>query len=157
MSLWVGEELIYPPVLAASPPHDDLAEPALSGYVEARAVASASPRAAAALLRLCLQQLVEILGADSDDLNTGIGELVARGLHVRIQQAMDAVRVIGNESVHPGTIDVNDDPAMALALFELVNLVVDSMVTQPKMVEELYGRLPETKREAIERRDSSGP
>jgi hypothetical protein len=43
---------------------------------------------------------------------------------------------------------------MAIALFDLVNLTVETMVTQPRMTEELYGRLPSTKREAIERRDA---
>jgi hypothetical protein len=154
VALWLGNEMIFPQVLVAPPPHDDLAEPARSTYVEARGVAAASPRAAAALLRLCLQQLVALLGAASRDLNQAVGELVALGLPPRVQQAMDTLRLIGNEAVHPGTIDVNDDPEMAFALFDLVNLVVESMVTQPKLVTDLYNRLPATKREAIERRDS---
>lgn len=153
MALWIGDGLVYPQTLIAPPPHDDLAEPALSSYGEARCIAFASPRAAAALLRLCLQQLVSLLGAKSDDLNTAVGELVTMGLPNRVQAAMDTVRLIGNEAVHPGTIDVNDDPAIALNLFELVNIVVESMVTQPNMVDDLYSRLPPTKLEAIERRD----
>jgi hypothetical protein len=94
-----------------------------------------------------------MLGAKSDNLNEAVGELVGMGLPPRIQQAMDAVRVIGNEAVHPGTIDLNDDSDLALALFDLVNLTVDTMITQPKMVAELYGRLPQSKRDAIDKRD----
>jgi hypothetical protein len=153
--LWVNERLVYPPILSAPLPHEDLAQPAASTYMEARGVAPVSPRAAAALLRLCLQQLVAILGAKSDNLNTAVGQLVTTGLPPKIQQAMDAVRVIGNESVHPGTIDVNDNPTVATSLFDLVNLTVDAMVTQPKLVEEMYNRLPASKREAIEGRDST--
>ena len=69
---------------------------------------------------------------------------------------MDAVRLIGNEAVHPGTIDLNDDSSLALALFDLVNLTVDAMITQPRMVGDLYSRLPQSKRDAIDKRDG-GP
>jgi hypothetical protein len=155
MSLWADDRMIFPRALVAPGPHDDLAEPALSTYREAREVVSASPRAAAALLRLCVQQLVPLLGGKSNDLNAAVGELVAVGLPVLVQQSMDSVRLIGNEAVHPGTIDLNDDPQMAMALFDLVNLVVQTMVTQPRMVKDLYGRLPPTKLEAIERRDKT--
>ena len=37
--------------------------------------------------------------------------------------------LIGNEAVHPGTIDLKDDPGTTLSLFELVNIVVEAMVT----------------------------
>jgi hypothetical protein len=139
----------------APPPHDDLQEPALGTYKEARSIADDSPRAGAALLRLCLQQLVVTLGANANNLNAAVGELVSLGMPVQIQQAMDTVRLIGNEAVHPGTIDVNDDPEMVRSLFELVNVVVESMITQPRKVSELYSRLPDTKLSAIERRDQA--
>jgi Domain of unknown function (DUF4145) len=156
VGLWIENQLVWPQILAAPPPHDDLPEPALGTYIEARSVAPNSPRAAAALLRLSLQQLVSHLGATSDNLNTAVGELVGYGLPGRVQQAMDSVRLIGNEAVHPGTIDINDNPEIALVLFDLVNLVAELMVTQPKKVEALYSQLPEEKLDAIERRDEAG-
>ena len=64
------------------------------------------------------------------------------GLPPRIQQAMDSVRVVGNEAIHPGEIQVSEQPQMVLAMFNLVSLVVDSMITQPKAVETIYGSLP---------------
>lgn len=153
-ALWIAEQMIHPRSLRAPPPHDDLPDPALSTYVEARSIASGSARAAAALLRLCLQQLVTSLGATSSNLNQAVGKLVAVGLPPRVQQAMDTLRVIGNEAVHPGTIDVNDEPAVAMALFDLVNLVVEQMITRPRAVDELYDRLPASKRAEIDRRDA---
>lgn len=143
----------YPTILVAPLPYQDLGEPALSSYVEARNISAQSPRGAAALLRLALQLLIVQLGGNGNDLNSAVGALVAKGLPVRIQQAMDTVRLIGNEAVHPGTLDVNDDPAMALTLFELVNLVVETMVTQPRLIDEMYSRLPSSKLEAIDKRD----
>ena len=106
------------------------------------------------MVRLALQQLLPELGATSDNLNTAVGQLVEKGLPRKIQQAMDAVRVIGNNAVHPGQIDFQDTPEVALALFDLVNLVVESMITQPRAVEELYGRLPQGALDQIEKRDA---
>ena len=71
----------------------------------------------------------------------------------KIQKSLDIVRVIGNNAVHPGQIDLKDDKKTVLALFELLNLIVDSMLTQPKKVNDMYKKLPETSKEAIDRRD----
>src|SRR5229473_2853992 len=54
----------------------------------------------------------------------------------------DIIRVIGNNAVHPGTIDLRDDQATALALFDLLNLIVDEMITRPREIDEIYKRLP---------------
>lgn len=154
-AVWVGESLIYPSALLAPPAHDDLAEPARTTYNEARAALPASARASAALLRLCLEQVVEALGATTGNLNDRIGELVAVGLPPPIQQAMDSLRLIGNDAIHAGQIDASDDPATALRLFGLVNLVVETMVTQPRLIAELYNGLPSTKLDQITQRDST--
>lgn len=153
MMIWHGGTIIYPATLLAPLAHDDLPEPALATYVEARSIFSPSPRASAALLRLCLEQLISTLDTGGRDLNDSVKRLVANGLPVRVQQAMDSVRLIGNEAVHPGVIQLNDDPATALSMFDLVNLIVDFMITRPRMVEDVYARLPEDKRAAVERRD----
>jgi hypothetical protein len=64
------------------------------------------------------------------------------------------VRVIGNNAVHPGQIDLQDDPAIANALFGLVNLIAQQMITDRKEAEALYNDLlPAAQREAIEKRD----
>lgn len=126
---------------------------ARSGIDSERKMARVSKRPAAALLRLALQHLIVQIGGADNDLNAAVGDLVANGLPIRVEQAMDTVRLIGNEAVHPGTLDVNDDPAMALTLFELVNLVVETMVTQPRLIDEMFNRLPSSKLEAIDKRD----
>jgi hypothetical protein len=123
-------------------------------YEEARAILSASTRGACALLRLVVQKLCINLGEPGKDLNTDIGRLVKRGLLPHVQQALDAVRFIGNEAVHPGTIDLKDDPATATALFGAINLIVEQLITAPKNAAALYAALPETKVAAIEKRDS---
>jgi len=153
-SLWHGDAMVYPPILIAPIPHPDLPSAPMATYEEARRVVGVSARAGAALVRLALQELLPEIGATSANLNAAVAELVKVGLAPRIQQAMDAVRVIGNNAVHPGQIDFQDTPEVALALFDLVNLIVESMITQPRAVEDLYGRLPPGTLDAIEKRDS---
>jgi hypothetical protein len=41
------------------------------------------------------------------------------------RMTLDSVRVIGNETVHPGTMDMRDDHDTAIKLFGLANLIVD--------------------------------
>ncbi len=77
-----------------------------------------------------------------------------KGLSVEVQQALDVVRVIGNHAVHPGEMDLRDDAETAMALFGLVNLIADRMISEPKRIRALYDSLPERSKEQIIRRDA---
>jgi predicted naringenin-chalcone synthase len=125
-------------------------------YEEARTILDLSPRGACALLRLALQELSKELGQDGNNLNGDIAALVAQGLSVEVQQALDALRVVGNNAVHPGEFDVTDDTETALALCECLNVIVEQRIAQPRRIEQLYDRLPRGAREAIEKRDAPG-
>jgi hypothetical protein len=70
-----------------------------------RAVLNLSPRSGCALLRLATEKLVEQLQPEGRDLNERIGRLVEDGLPVQVQRVLDALRVIGNEAIHPGELD----------------------------------------------------
>ena len=152
-SIWVGNKLIYPASTQAPPPNTDLPEDILIDYEEASRIVGDSPRGAAALLRLCIQKLCKHLGESGKNINNDIAALVKKGLNPTIQKSLDLVRVIGNEAVHPGTIDLNDEPETAIALFNLANIITEAMISQPKMIESLYGSLPAEKRRQIEKRD----
>lgn len=142
-SLWVGEKMVYPSLSTAPLPNLDL-DPEIKGdFLEAREILSKSPRGAAALLRLCLQKLMKQLGKKGENLNDDIKSLVKEGLSVKVAQALEVVRVIGNNAVHPGQVDIKDDHDTALRLFELVNLIAESMISEPKRVDELYKKLPQ--------------
>jgi hypothetical protein len=135
-------------------PNVDLPQDIRQDYLEAREIASLSPRGAAALLRLCIQKLCIHMGEPGKDLNKDIGALVKKGLNPAIQKSLDIVRVIGNESVHPGALDLRDDAQTINRLFILINIIADALITQPKMIEETYGIIPEGKRNGIEQRDA---
>lgn len=152
-TIWVADNLVYPSSRQAPPPNQDLPDEIKEDYEEAVAILSQSPRGAAALLRLCIQKLCAHLGETGKNINSDIASLVKKGLNPAIQKSLDVVRVIGNDAVHPGTIDLKDDPEIATALCNLINIIAEAMITQPKMIENLYSSLPNEKREQIENRD----
>jgi hypothetical protein len=152
-SIWKDRKMLYPDSSPAPLPNPDLPEDVKTDYEEARSIISRSPRGACALLRLCIQKLCGFLGESGKDINGDIAALVQKGLNPKIQKSLDIVRVIGNEAVHPGELDLRDQPATATQLCSLLNVIADAMITQPKSIEALYAGLPESKLQQIEQRD----
>jgi hypothetical protein len=154
IALWKYDTLLFPREKYDVEANADLNEDIRHDFDEAREVLDISPRGAAALLRLCLQKLCLQLGFSGKNINFDIGEMVKSGLNPKIQKALDIVRVVGNEAVHPGTMDLRDDRETAIKLFGLVNHIAIDMISQPKEIEALYGTLPPEKLAAIVKRDA---
>jgi hypothetical protein len=148
------DEVVYPVFIPSPAPSKDMPDDIAKDFNEARAVFAASPRASAALLRLAIQKLCIHLGEKGENLNDDIGALVQKGLSVQVQQALDSVRVIGNNAVHPAKIDFEDNAEVAGKLFELVNFIVRETITRPREIAELYNKLPERTRSHIQARQS---
>jgi len=162
-SVWLAENISYdsqsgkmldPPALLAPAPHPDMPAVVLPDYKEARAIAQASPRGASALLRVCVEKLCTELQAKGKNINEQIGYLVAEGLPIQIQRALDGVRVIGNNAVHPGKMEAEDVAGVSLSLFKLINLIVENRITQPRLVDEVYAALPQGAKDGIQQRDA---
>lgn len=152
-SIWYEEQMVYPDFEMVEVPNEDLSKEIRIDYEEAASIIQKSPRGSAALLRLAIQKLCKQLGQPGKDLNTDIGNLVKNGLPVKVQESLDVLRVVGNESVHPGTLDVRDNKATAVALFRLVNFIAEKMITEPKAIDAIYNKLPEGKKQQIQKRD----
>ncbi|MEJ7737429.1 MAG: DUF4145 domain-containing protein [Chitinophagaceae bacterium] len=153
-SVWFEEKLIHPFIGTAPVPNPDMPENVKEDYEEARSVVTISPRSAAALLRLALQKLCKHLGEEGKNINHDIKSLVKKGLPEKIQRAMDSVRVIGNDAVHPGILDLKDDIVTAQKLFILVNIICENQITEAKAIAEFYNvKIPESEREKISKRD----
>jgi len=155
-SVWIADNLIYPNNPTTVELNEEMPPEIRLDFKEAADIVDRSPRGAAALLRLCIQKLMVQLGLPGKRIEDDIAELVKRGLDTRIQRALDIVRVIGNKAVHPGTVDLRDDKATATELFTLVDLIVETMIAQPKHIERVYDALPQGARDAIEKRDKNG-
>lgn len=155
-SFWVEGKLVFPLAKTAPMANLDLPNEIMTDYEEARSILNQSPRGAAALLRLCIQKLCKTLGESGNNINDDIGSLVKKGLSPKLQKALDIVRVVGNNAVHPGQIDLKDDLETAQKLFGLVNIITDAMISQPKHVEELFLEVvPEKQKSAIAKRDGT--
>ncbi|GHC21188.1 DUF4145 domain-containing protein [Aidingimonas halophila] len=153
-TLWVERQLVFPKTLSAHPPNSDLGPEIINIYNEASSIVTDSPKGAAALLRLALQKLLRQLGKHGKNINQDIQELVSDGLSPKIQQALDLVRVIGNNAVHPGEINLDDNREIAEKLFQILNFIAEEMITKPRELEELYNTtIPEHTRGHIRKRD----
>ena len=152
-SVWVDEKLVFPINLPGISPNPDLSDDIKADFNEARKILNDSPRGAAALLRLAVQKICIELNEKGKNINDDIASLVNKGLPKKIQQALDVVRVVGNNAVHPGSLDMKDDIETANKLFSLVNLIAEVMISQPKHVEAMYESLvPDGAKEAIQKR-----
>ena len=152
--LWHFDQMVYPNRGNAPVPNLDMSEDVKKDYEEAASICTQSPRGATALLRLAIQKLCADLGGKGKNINDDIKELVAKGLPDKVQKALDVVRVIGNNAVHPGQIDI-DDPEVAGQLFVLINVIVEYMISMPKKIDGVYSELPETTKDAIAKRDGT--
>jgi len=156
ISIWKKEKMIFPITGNVASPNEDMPKDVEEDYNEAKMIVNLSPRGASALLRLALQKLCIHLGEKGKDINTDIKNLVAKGLPESIQQALDSVRVIGNNAVHPGKIDLKDDVETCFKLFGFLNIICDILITQPKKIKEFYEmKLPKGAKEAINKRDGN--
>ena len=152
-ALWLNFKLLWPEQNTVFYPKEKMPEDAKAIYLEAASLFGKSPRPSAALLRLSIEHLCNSLNGKELNINKGIAALVKKGLNERTQKALDIVRVTGNDAVHPGQININDNPEIAEKLFKLVNVIVEELISLPAEIDSLYDGLPETKKEAIVKRD----
>ncbi|MCD8061194.1 MAG: DUF4145 domain-containing protein [Akkermansiaceae bacterium] len=148
---------LYPPIIPQSipPPNEDMSTECRSIYNEAAQVFELSPRASAALMRLCLQQFFKDQGEKGKNINEEIKELVKTGIPTFLQKYMDACRVIGNNAVHPIELNLNENKELAEALFPSMNIIVEKLVSEPRRAKELYNKLPDGAKDAIGKRDAA--
>lgn len=153
-SVWVDNKMIYPNSGTAPLPNPDMPNEIMRDYNEARSILELSPRGAAALLRLVIQKLCKHLGEGGENINSDIASLVRKGIPEKLQKALDIVRVVGSNAVHPGQIDLVDDIITARKLFVYINSICDILITQPKNINETFEEIiPNNLKHAIDKRD----
>jgi hypothetical protein len=149
VSVWLADALIVPAAPANVQAATDVPDEVRALFDEAAKVVDASPPAAAALLRLALQKLLVVLGGSGKNLSLDVSSLGKKGLDTRIQRAMEGLRVIGGDAVPPGHIHIQDDRAVAMRLFQLVNLIVNTMITQPRLIDAVMSSANSLKEAAL--------
>ena len=157
-AIWENKKMIFPiitdmPELAADMPED-----VKRIYNEAALVFKHSPRSAAALVRLAIETLIPQLPdyqITKKQLVGMIGELVAQGIPKHIQQALDGIRLYGNQGIHTAEIISEDDGEVSVFLFALINRIVRELITDKKEIDAFYNSFPASKLEVITQRDNS--
>ena len=153
-SIWVSNNIVYPKNISIELPNSDMNEDIQELYNEAATIFIDSPKGATAILRLALQKLLMQMGKKGKKINDDIKELVAEGLNPKMQKALDFLRVVGNNAVHPGQIDLDDNQDIALKLFKVLNMIADDMITKPKDMNNLYDDIiPDETKGHINQRD----
>ena len=155
VTIWIKESMVYPSTGSAPIPNSDMPDDIKDDYNEARDICLRSPRSACILLRLCVENICASIGAKGRDLNAMIGDLVKqKKLDGEVINALDSIRVIGGQAAHPLELDLRTDKETAEKLFNIVNYISDSIYTRPKKIQDMFGKVPEDKKEAIKQRDS---
>ncbi|MBZ7935818.1 DUF4145 domain-containing protein [Campylobacter sp. B0100352/1] len=142
------------PKEVAIPPEENMPENVKEIYEEASLILRDSPRASCALLRLALQELMKYLkenieiynGLKNRNIDEDIKEIINIGNFYQeqketLKEAMDSVRLVGNKASHPSELDINDNPEIANILFEMINFIVEEIITKPKEMKEKLNKI----------------
>lgn len=117
-------------------PHDDMPLECLALYDEAARIFDASPRAAAAILRLCLEQLLSELGETKGRLYDRIESYAKKGIPDQIRSAFHKCRLLGNMGAHAAEINFEDNREIVIMLFSIINYLIDREISSTKKLEE---------------------
>ena len=136
-ALWVYKDIVHPQTVKRNL-HEDLPNKVKDICIEASAVATFSPVCAAVLLRTAIEKLCKHLGYEKRSLKSTIDLMKKEGdLDDILYEAMESVRLVGNEAVHEGEIQLDDDAHAVDTLFDIVNLVVEKLIGHPKRIKKL--------------------
>lgn len=152
ISIWVDEKIVYPKPRLTPLPNEDLPDKIKADYEEASAIVQDSPRGACALLRLALEKLMKHL--DKDNKNKTLNDAIKNFIEKEkpdetLQKALDSVRVIGNNAVHPKELDISDNREIAIILFEIINHIAEKTLSSVKQIDKIYNLLPENAKKDI--------
>ena len=158
VSFWYKKQLAWPLNVNVEPPLEGMPDDVKDLYNEARSIVQLSPKGSCAILRLALQILCNRLAGQDEKkkIDGAIKKLVENGLPSTLQKAMDTVRIIGDEAVHPGEINIDDNKDFAITMFRLINIIIEKMIVEPQEIDDRYNLMPSNKLEGIEHRDNSG-
>ncbi|MCU5128196.1 DUF4145 domain-containing protein [Bacillus cereus] len=152
-----GDELqVHPLNFSNYPqPHEDMPDHIRKTFKEAGSVMHLSLGSSAALSRLTLENLLKHLGYDKGSLNDKIGKVIAdEKVNSHVAKMLDIIRTYGNSGAHSGIINLDENPDVPKFLLDLINLVVEHMITLPNKVDTMFDALPPGIRAGIEKRDT---
>ena len=141
--LWNDQEIIYPRSITVESPNPDMPEVAKGLYMESAKILQDSPRASAALLRLALQEILNevVEGGEKNNINKNIG-ILSKEVDETTQKALDIIRINGNNAVHPGEIQIEEETTEYM--YKLLNIIVQKTISDKKQIDDLFKKIPES-------------
>ena len=155
LSIWYEEKMLYPKMLETPEATKDMPDKIKKIYDEAREVEPVSPRAAAVLLRIALEELLNSLEPKpkGNSPHEKIIYLLNKNvLSKKILSALDSLRIVGSSSAHSNVqiwnIDLTgkDNRDITYKLFKLINYIVTRTISDDKEVDGIYDALSEEKK-----------
>ncbi len=134
-TIWHNNNIIFPFSGAAIQPNEDMPEDVKKLFLEARNILFASPKSAAALLRLSLARLCFYLGERSEHTDNNINSLIAKGLPSKLAEILRGIKTYGEKAIKPGMIEETDDVETAYKLLAFINIICDYQITRPKLID----------------------
>lgn len=127
LSVWMNGKMIYPEASKIEP-NKNMPTKAKKFFSEAQSIIGRSPRAASALLRLSLEEIVNSLNGTGKNLVEKIDSLA---LPEDMMTLFNACRLYGNQASHPGVIDFNEPNSIEVAynLSNLINVIVELKIS----------------------------
>ncbi len=138
--------MIYPRKANVPEPIEGMPEEVKEDYIEASKIVNDSPRSACALLQVALEKLMNELGYKNGKLYEKINKFVGEDRGSDLEHSLTIVRVIGNDSVHSGVLDIKDNKPIAVALFNILNYIVEDTITKRRKIDEIYNIIPDSKK-----------
>lgn len=133
--IWLDEKVIYPDVSLVAPPHEDMPESTRGLYMEAASIVDKSPRASMAILRLAVEDLVNnnFDGDSKKSLYDNIQAIIdSRRYPAQINESLETIRIYGNIAAHSTEFSFDKPKDYYEVIFELLNVMIDSTITQEK-------------------------
>ena len=134
------------PIPKGIPASPDMPEKARKFFEEAQSILYFSPRSACALLRICLELLVNDAGKEKEGFNikdTLIKRIESLGVNQDIRNILNTCRMLGNANAHPGVLDLSeaDSIQVAIGMSELLNTLVEIWIKPQKQARELLRKI----------------
>ena len=150
IAMWHNDKTIFPNTSHQPSAHTEMPEQIKLIYEEAAIISRLSPRASCALMRHALEELVKNIGY-KDRLFDSIGQMYEEGLiDDAIKDALDIVRLTGNDSLHSNQIDMSDQTNVDY-MFILINEIVESLIALPKRRKGMLEKFGENRLDSIKK------
>ncbi len=142
---WEHEEIAYP-IPKGIEAAEDMPEKAKEFFDEAQSIIALSPRAACALLRICLELMVNFAGEGKTGFSKKrplIEKINMLGASTDILDLLHACRIVGNKFSHPGEINLGneDTPEIAHNLSQLINALVGIWISPAILARKLKDKV----------------